>query len=380
MNDMRKESRMNKKKVNQYIRQYLTDFKSAKVDKWNYEDGCVLLGAIQIYSVTKETFLKDFVIHYLEKYITESGDILFYEKEDFNIDNISTGRALFFAYGQTQNEKYKKAILVLADQLKKHPRTKSNHFWHKKIYPYQVWLDCLFMAQPFYMMYETQIGVKENYKDIVNQFQNARKFLYNENEGLYYHGYDEARESLWANKETGCSGNYWLRSMGWLLLAIIDTMEEMSEQIYEYYHALKVLFKEALAGLLSYQDKDSKLFYQVIDKPEYKGNYLETSGSAMVSAAILKACQMRVLLPEKYEQIGVEILEALVDNKLVKKNSKLVLTDTCRIAGLGPGEARDGSVDYYISEPIQDDDHKGAGAFMMAYGQWLSGNQQYKGE
>lgn len=339
---------MNKEKVNQYIKQYLAEFKSAKVDKWNYEDGYVLLGAIQIYSVTKESYLKDFVIHYLEKYITKSGEILFYQKEDYNIGNISTGRVLFFAYEQTQNEKYKKAILVLEDQLKVQPRAKTNNFWHKKIYPNQIWLDGLFMAQPFYMMCETKIGVKEHYRDIMNQFQNVRRFLYNENTGLYYNGYDEAKESLWANKETGCSENYWLHSMGCFLLALIDTMEEMSEQIYEYYYALKVLFKEALAGLLSYQDKESKLFYQVIDKPEYKGNYLETSGSAMVSAAILKACRMRVLLPEKYEQIGVEILEALVDNS---------------------------SEDYYISKLIQDDDHKGTGAIMMAYGQWLMWNR-----
>lgn len=362
---------MNNKKINEYIHHYLKNFESAKVDLWNYEDGCVLIGAIQIYRATHETFYKDFVLQYLQKYITEDGKIRFYEKSEFNIDGISTGRTLFFALQETGEKKYRQAIEVLMDQIKDHPRTKSMNFWHKLIYPNQIWLDGLFMAQPFYMMAETKLGQKANYSDIIDQFKNVRKFLFNEEKGLYYHGYDESRQMLWADKVSGCSPNFWLRSMGWYVLALIDTIEEMSQMLYEHKMALVSLFKEAIKGLLKYQDGESKLFYQVIDKPEAAGNYLETSGSSMVAAAILKACRLKVLLGEKYASVGTEILNALAETKLIRVDGVWKLSDMCSVAGLGPKETRDGSVAYYLSEPIVCDDHKGTGAFMMAYGQYL---------
>lgn len=362
---------MNQEKIKEYLKYYLTNFTSAKNKKWNYEDGCVLLGVIQIYKTLKEPYLKEFVLKYLEEYIMEDGSILYYDKEMYNIDCILSGRALFFAYEETGEEKYLNAIGKLKEQIDTHPRTNSNNFWHKKIYPNQVWLDGLFMAQPFYMMWETKLGKKENYADIIKQFKNVREFLYDEDKKLYYHGYDETKTMPWADADTGRSSNFWLRAMGWYLLALIDTMEEMSEQIFEYYKEFETLFKEAIGGLLAFMDKKSHLFYQIIDKPEVKGNYLETSGSAMVAAAILKACRLKVLSADKYQMLGEEILNALVDKKLTLEDNKPVLKDICEMAGLGPLQERDGSVEYYLSEPIVEDDHKGTGAFLMAYGQWL---------
>ena len=358
--------------VKEYVEQYLNRFSSAKNKQWNYEDGCVVQGAIQLYAATGEESYKDFVLRYFDTYITESGDIRFYEPDVYNIDNIATGRSLFFAYAQTGEEKYRKAIDILRNQLCHHPRTKSGNFWHKQIYPWQIWLDGLYMAQPFYMMSETHFGGKEHYGDILAQFENVRKFLYNEEKGLYYHAYDESREQPWCNKETGLSPNFWLRSIGWLLMAIIDTYEEADEQIYEVRATLRALFKEGIKGLLQYQDPKSKLFYQVVDRSDVQDNYLETSGTAMVAYAILKACRLKVLQSEKYASIGEEILQNLIQQKLVRSpDGKIELTDMCSVAGLGPGEKRDGSVEYYLSEPIVSDDHKGTGAFIMAYAQLI---------
>lgn len=205
---------MNKEKVNQYIKQYLAEFKSSKMNKWNYEDGYVLLGAIQIYYVTKEAYLKDFVLHYLEKYITDSGEILYYQKENYNIDDIFTGRILFFAYRETQKEKFMSAIIKLVNQLKEQSRTNFKNFSTKKSVPNQILLVDSFMAQPFYMMYETQVGIKEHYKDIVNQFQNCRRFLYNETTGLYHSGYEDMNEEEGQRKGEGNLGNYQLYSIG----------------------------------------------------------------------------------------------------------------------------------------------------------------------
>ncbi len=360
----------NEMKFEKYVTSYLKNYINAKIN-WNYEDGCVLMGSVMLYEATGDDFYKDFIVDYMKDFINEDGTINHFDKEQYNIDSIHTGKVLFFLYNETKEEKYRKAIDTIMDQLKSHPRTKSNNFWHKNIYPNQIWLDGLYMAQPFYMAYETNYNNKENYRDIINQFENTRKYLYNTDKKLYYHGYDESRVQPWADKETGLSKNFWLRAMGWYLMALIDTMDEMSEEIFEHYKTLEVLFKEAITGILLYQDEESNLFFQLIDRKDIENNYLETSGSAMVAYAILKGCRMGVLQKEKYQHTGENIVISLLDNKLIQVDGELKLTDMCSVAGLGPGDTRDGSVEYYLSEPIVCDDHKGTGAFMMAYAQMI---------
>ncbi len=355
-------------KMEQYVTSYLKNYQNAKND-WNYEDGCVLMGVILLYQITGEADYKEFIIRYMRKFINKDGSINYYSKEHYNIDCINTGKILFFLYEETKEEKYRMAIEVLMDQLRSQPRTECGSFWHKMIYPNQIWLDGLYMALPFYMEYETKFNGKKNYKDIINQFKNARRYLYNEEKKLYYHGYDEARIQYWADKQTGLSGNFWLRAMGWYMMALTDTMEKMSEEIFEAYKTLEMLFKECVKGILLYQDRDSKLFYQIIDRADLSNNYLETSGSAMVACSILKGCRLGVLNKEKYQRIGEEILLSLLDNKLVEAEGRLSLIDICAVAGLGPGETRDGSLSYYLSEPIVCDDQKGSGALFMAYAQ-----------
>lgn len=361
---------MDMNKVATYIEAYLRDYKNYK-DHWNYEDGCVLIGSMLLYQVTGDKSYKEFIIRYMEDFVNSDGSINTFEKEKYNIDSINSGKLLFFLYEETKDEKYRKAIETVMDQLRSHPRTKCGNFWHKKIYPNQIWLDGLYMAQPFYMEYETKFNKKENYNDIIHQFENVRKYLYNEEKALYYHAYDEARIQFWADKETGLSPNFWLRSMGWYLMALVDTADEISKEIFEHYSTLANLFKEAVHGILRYQDDSSKLFYQVIDRSDVKGNYLETSGSAMIAYAILKGCRLGILLKEKYQAIGEEIFTNLVKHQLIEAEGKLALKGICSVAGLGPKDERDGSVEYYLSEKVVCDDAKGVGPFMMAYAEWL---------
>jgi unsaturated rhamnogalacturonyl hydrolase len=357
-------------KFDQYVEYHLAHFENAKTD-WNYEDGCVLMGCVQLYQATGKNMYKDFVIEYMKKFINDDGTINHFEKENYNIDSIHTGKVLFFLYEETKEEKYRIAIENLMDQLRDHPRLQCKSFWHKNIYPNQIWLDGLYMAQPFYMEYETKYENKEHYEDIINQFKNVRKYIYNEEKELYYHAYDEAKIQIWADKETGKSPNFWLRAMGWYLMSLVDTMDVMSKEIFEQYKTLEGIFKEAVKGILQYQEKESKLFYQVIDKGDIEGNYLETSGSAMVAYAILKGCRLGVLSKEKYQGIGEEVLNSIIDNMLIEEEGVPKLSQICSVAGLGPKDERDGSLEYYFSEPIVCDDHKGSGAFMMAYAQML---------
>ncbi len=356
--------------VNQYIKEYLKSYNNYK-EYWNYEDGLILSGCVQMYKATGEEMYKEFILKYMDYFINEDGTINRFEKEKYNIDSINAGKVLFFLYTETKKEKYYKAIETLVDQLKDHPRTGCNNFWHKKIYPNQIWLDGLYMAQPFYMQYETEFNKKENYNDILNQFNNVRKYIFNEEKQLYYHAYDEAKVQLWADPVTGLSQNFWLRSMGWYLMALIDTIDVISDEIFEHYYRLRELFKEATKGILKYQDKQTKLFYQVIDKSEVEGNYTETSGSLMVAYSIMKACRLGILSREKYETIGEEIFDAVVKEKLITTDDKIYLKDICQVAGLGPNEERNGSVEYYLSEKIVCDDAKGVGPFMMAYAEKL---------
>lgn len=366
---------MNKEKIELYINDFYKNLDKVRLNIWNYEDGCILLAAMELFKATKNNVFKEFVIEYVSNYVLEDGTIKYYTFDEFNLDNIAPGRALLFAYDETGEERFFKAAKLLMEQLKVHPRTKEGNFWHKKIYPNQVWLDGLFMAQPFYMEYVTKYEKKEGYQDIISQFKNVHKNMFQIEKELYYHGYDESRSVFWADKESGCSKNYWLRAIGWFQMGLIETMDVMSKAMYEHYTDLEKIFKESLKGILKYQDPVNKLFYQVVDEPMEKGNYIETSGSAMLAASILKACRMRIILPEKYWCIGEEILNNIIEEKLVQVDGKMVLKDICKVAGLGPEDntRRNGSVEYYLSEPIIADDLKGVAALFMAYAEYLIG-------
>ena len=349
-----------------YFKEYLSRYQPYK-SYWNYEDGCVLKGCIDLYEATGDTDYRDFVLRYLSQFVAADGDIPNYEREQYNIDSINSGKALFFAYEQTGEDRYRKAIELHMRRLREHPRCQCGSFWHKTIYPNQIWLDGLYMAQPFYMEYEMKFGTMAHVDDILAQFANVRRLLYNADKGLYYHAYDEACAQPWADRQTGLSPNFWLRSIGWLLMALCDCAALIDEQLYDRYRALCDQLSEAVRGVLTYQDEATGLFYQVVDHPEHPGNYLETSGSAMIAYAIMKGVRIGALNRERYAPVGARIFDSLQSLKLTQdEHGETHLCDICKVAGLGPGEKRDGSVAYYLSEPRTEDDSKGVGPFMMA--------------
>lgn len=347
----------------------IEQIRQGKKPHWNYIDGCMMNSLIQLYEVTNDQKYLEFVKNYVDYYVDEDGNILGYNKENYSTDDVAESRILFDLYKYYGEEKYKKAIELSYSQILTHPRTKEGNFWHKKIYPNQVWLDGLYMMQVFYMRYETVFNGYKNYQDIKRQYQNVRNIMFNEKKGLHYHGYDSSREAFWCDKETGLSKNFWLRACGWHLVSLVDVLGYMDEQIYEDYAFYKSLLKETVDGILKYLDKDSNMFYQVIDKGTKEGNYLETSGSAMVAYALLKGVRLRVL-PDRYQKIGLAIFNGICSKYLtVKEDGDLNLGGICLVAGLGPenNRRRDGTFKYYISEPIVENDAKGVGPFIMAY-------------
>ena len=344
----------------------IESIKQGKKPGWNYIDGCMTTSLLEMYKTTGERKYLDFVISFVDYYVSEDGSILGYDPRKYSTDDVSESRILFDLYKYTGNEKYRKAIELAHSQILTHPRTKEGNFWHKAIYHDQVWLDGLYMMQVFYTRYQSQYGGKD-YGDIIRQFQNVRRLMFDEEKRLYYHGYDSSRTLFWADKITGLSSNFWLRSIGWFLVALADVWDYMDGDE-SGREKIAAIFKEAIDGILIYQDMDSKLFWQVPNYPDREGNYLETSGSAMVSYALLKGSRLGIL-PSSYSEIGLDVFNGIVREKMSEENGDLNLKGICLVAGLGPenNTRRDGSYKYYISEPVVENDAKGVGPFIMAY-------------
>ncbi|MCR5594429.1 MAG: glycoside hydrolase family 88 protein [Lachnospiraceae bacterium] len=341
--------------------------RSGKPNKWNYIDGCMISALIRLYSITGEDKYLRFADDFVSAYVNEDGSINTYSVDEYNLDNVRPACNFFALYDITGKERYRKAMDTVRSQLETMPRTKEGNFWHKKIYPNQVWLDGLFMAQPFYVEYEKRYNKMSGCPDSFKQFRNVYKYMRNPETGLYYHGYDESREMYWADKETGCSPNYWLRATGWYMAALTDTAEAMGEQLYYEYRTLQDTLKELADSVLKYMDPDAHMFYQVIDKPEEKGNYLETSGSALIAYAMLKAVRLK-FLPARYAKIAEEIFYGITDRYLSRNEDGTPrLGGICLVAGLGGEQHRDGSLEYYFGEPVVENDAKGTAPLLLAY-------------
>jgi len=356
-------------RVEGFIQSYLRQYQPYK-PYWNYEDGCVLMGCRQLYEATGDPLYRQFILKYLDPRVAEDGAIVHFLTEEYNTDDLNVSKLLFFAYEETGEERFRKALDFSAGRLEKHPRCRCGSFWHKTIYPHQIWLDGLYMVQPFYMEYDTKFGNKAHYRDIGNQFENVRTFLFDKEKQLAYHGYDESRVQPWADPITGRSKHFWLRSLGWYAMALVDTISACDPRICGVYAGLQKDLNLLIKGILRCQDEASGLFFQVVDHPEAEGNYLETSGSAMIAYSLIKGCRIGILSEERYLERGKRIVEELIARKLVTENGEWHVTDICSVAGLGPGERRDGSIAYYLSEKIVSDDPKGVGPFFMAYAQY----------
>lgn len=345
--------------------------RSGKSNKWNYIDGCMITGILELYEITGEARYLDFADRFLSGFVEEDGSIRTYDVEEYSLDNVNPAKNLITMYGLTGKEKYRKAIELVRSQLSTMPRTPEGNFWHKLIYPNQVWLDGIYMALPFYMEYEKRFDAQKDCQDICRQIANVEIRMRDPKTGLYYHGYDASRKMYWADPDTGCSPNFWLRAEGWFIRGLVDVLEIMKDlpMQAESVHLQHMLLDLAKA-LSKYQDP-SGLWYQLIALPKLEGNYLETSGTALISAALLKAVRLG-FLPESFRAIGEKAFYGIVDHRLTKNaDGTPCVTGICLVAGLGGEQHRDGSVAYYLSEPVVQNDAKGVGPLLLAYTEML---------
>ncbi len=344
--------------------------KEGKINGWNYIDGCMMIALLNMYKITGEARYYDFAENFLDYYVFEDGSIRGFQEEDYNLDNICEGRVLFDVYAKSGKEKYRKAMETLYGQILRQPRTHEGNFWHKAIYPNQVWLDGLYMAQVFYARYTTEYEGGRNYADIRRQFRTVREKMFDPETGLYRHGYDASKTAFWAG-ENGCSLNPWLRSLGWFSAALIDVTTEVKDDP-EFIAEMTGIAKELAENLLPYIDKDSGMLWQVPNQVGREGNYPETSGSSMVAYFYLKGARLGIL-DASYAKVGEKIFQSICDRYLTETDGKLNLGGICLVAGLGPenNRRRDGTYEYYISEPIVENDAKGLAPFLMCYTELL---------
>ncbi len=346
---------------------------SGKPNKWNYIDGCMITAVLSLYEMTGDKKYLDFADNFVGFFVQEDGSIKTYDPAEYNLDNINPSKNLFRLYDLTGKEKYRKAMDTARSQLDSMPRTNAGNFWHKNIYPHQVWLDGLYMAQPFYMEYEKRYNKMKGCLDSFRQFKNVEELMKDEKTGLYYHGYDESREMYWADKETGKSPNFWLRALGWFTVALVDTAEAMDESMYYEYRYLQTMLENLANALIPFQD-ESGMFYQIVDKKDDERNYLETSGTALIAYGLLKGVRLGYL-PKRFEEMGKRAFDGITEKYLSRnEDGSPKLGGICLVAGLGGAQHRNGSLDYYFSEPVVENEAKGVAPLILAYTEILRRN------
>lgn len=339
--------------------------RQGKPASWNYIDGCMLTALLQMADILQDGRYSSFVESFVDSFIGPDGTIRTYAAEKQTLDDINEGRVLFPLYAMTGKEKYRLAAEKLHQALEKQPRTHEGSYWHKAIYPNQVWLDGIYMAQVFSALYEKHLG-QGDYTDVLTQLRTVRRRMFDEEKRLYYHGYDASRTAFWADKDTGLSRSFWLRAMGWYAIALADLAEILPRG--DARAEVAALLKEMLEGVLPYADGQTGMYWQVVDQPGREGNYLETSGSSMLAYAMLKGARLGIL-PKEYAAQGKRTFDGIVGKYLTFQEDGIDLGGICLVAGLGPEDnrRRDGTYQYYISEPVVCNDAKGVAPLVLAY-------------
>lgn len=327
---------------------------------WNYEEAVVLRGFENLWRYTGDRQYYQYMKKIIDHFVNEDGSIRTYMRQDYNSDQVTGGLQLIALYRETKLEKYKKAADVLREQITWQPRTKEGGFWHKHKYPYQMWLDCMYMLNLYYAEYCHHFKTPRYFDDVANQFIWLYRHTKAPQTGLLHHGWDESKSQQWADPKTGRSHEAWARSMGWYLMALVDVLDVFPKNHPKYAQLLNILQK--LAPVLEkYQDPASGVWYQIVDKGTQAGNYLEASGSTMFCYAFAKAVRLS-FLDKKHlvtAQKGFDgILKTFVD---MDAKGLVHIHKSCSGAGLGGMPYRSGTYEYYINEPQRSDDLKTIG-------------------
>jgi unsaturated rhamnogalacturonyl hydrolase len=332
---------------------------------WNYELGTLLEGMDSVWLATVDPRYFNYIKASVDQLVTSDGAIPTLKPEEHQLDNILLGRQLLLLYGVTQNKRYLKAATYLYNQLAQQPRNAEGGYWHKQRYPDQMWLDGLYMAEPFRAQYAVLSHQPEEFADITHQFELIQEHARDPKTGLLYHGWDASKQEQWANKETGDSSQFWARGMGWYMMALVDTLDYYPEGDPGRTRLIGFL-RESAAAVAHYQDSKSGLWYTMMNKPAAKGNYFESSSACMFVYALAKGVR-HGYLPASYLANAKRGFKGILTHFVeTGPGDDVSLTDTVKASGLGGEPYRDGSYAYYLGEKVITNDPKGVGAFLMA--------------
>ncbi len=332
--------------------------------KWDYTAGLFTLSLLKLNEQVPTPAYVEFTKNAIGSFISADGKIQGYNVDEYQLDALNPGKTALALWQITKEERYQKCAALLRKQLDTQPRTSDGGFWHKQRYTNQMWLDGLFMGAPFFAEYTKLFdGPASNYDDIAKQFKLIEEHLYDPASGLYYHGWDEKKTQDWANKTTGTSSNFWGRALGWYAMGLVDVLDYLPKN-HPARNDILAQIKKVSDGVVKWQDADSGLWWQVMDKGGKPGNYLEATASSMFVYAMAKAMN-NGYLPKDYAAPTLKGYDGIIA-KLIKTDAsgKVSLTRCCSVAGLGFG--RDGSYEYYLREPVVDNDLKGVGPFILA--------------
>jgi len=332
--------------------------------KWEYKPSFVLLSFQKLYKQTQKSKYNKYIKEYADTFIDSAGSISHYELKDYNIDLVNPGKLLFDLYKDTQDRRYLKAMQLLKKQLEGQPRTASGGFWHKKIYPNQMWLDGLYMETPFYTQYTTTFEDGKNLDDVANQITLIHANSFDSKTGLPFHAWDESKQIGWANKETGTSPTIWSRAVGWYMMALVDILDYFPKEHPKQKELVSYL--NQIASDVAKKQDASGLWYQITDIGNKDGNYLEASGSAMFAYAFAKGVN-KGYLPNRYKKRANSAFTGLLKNLVkVAQDGEVHLTQISHSAGLGGTPFRDGSNKYYVDAKKFEDNSIGVGSFILA--------------
>jgi unsaturated rhamnogalacturonyl hydrolase len=333
--------------------------------KWDYTQGLFASALERVWKRTGDERYFTYIKTFADTMITADGTIRTFKKADYNIDRVNPGKFLIKLYQETGDNRYKIAFDNLRDQMRTHPRTSEGGFWHKKIYPHQMWLDGLYMASPFLAQYGAEYNEPALFDDVANQIILVDKYTWNPAIGLYHHGWDESREQKWADPKTGRSPHAWGRAMGWFAMSLVDVLDYLPKAHPKHAEVLQITQKLAKA-IVQHQDPKTGLWWQVMDQPGRAGNYLEASASSMFTYFLVKASK-KGYLDQSYMQAATKGYQGILENFIRQDaDGGISITEVCAVAGLGGTPYRDGTYEYYISEPKRDNDPKAVGPFIMA--------------
>lgn len=323
-------------------------------NRWHYHQSVFLYGMLRVWEATGKQDYFDYTKAYVDNLLDDEGNFLFARDE---LDSIQVGILLFPLYEETKDRKYMIAAKKLRNLLHTINKTSEGGFWHKDKYPYQMWLDGLFMAGPFMLMYDKQFQEPELIQSVLLQEKLMRSHMRDPQSGLPYHAWDEKKIQPWANKETGCSPEFWGRSVGWYGTALIDLLEQIEGQK----HGQEVWVEELqrfIPAIVSHQDADSGLWYQIVDKGDREDNWLESSCSALFIYTIAKALKAGYV-EDTYQEVVKKAYNGLLEHMVKVDDQRLELSGIC--IGTSAGE-----YEYYVSRPTSENDLHGMGAFILA--------------